>query len=56
MKHINWFVCLCAANEAGETPMDIAKRLRHSQCEVLVSAVFEMESKGHMEFNTVTIY
>lgn len=24
------------ANEAGETPLDIAKRLRHTQCEELV--------------------
>lgn len=25
------------ANEAGETPLDIARRLRHVQCEELVS-------------------
>ena len=25
------------ANESGETPLDIAKRLRHDRCEELVS-------------------
>lgn len=28
---------MCAANEAGETPLDIARRLKHLQCEELVS-------------------
>lgn len=27
-----------AANEAGETPLDIARRLKHVQCEELVSS------------------
>lgn len=46
-----WAVCLCcssdymfllfshAANEAGETPLDIARRLKHLQCEELVSSL-----------------
>lgn len=29
-----------AANDAGETPLDLARRLRHSKCEELVSVVF----------------
>lgn len=28
-----------AANEAGETPLDIARRLKHVQCEELVSSL-----------------
>lgn len=27
-----------SANEAGETPLDIARRLKHLQCEELVSS------------------
>lgn len=27
------------ANESGETPLDIAKRLKHTHCEELVSVV-----------------
>lgn len=30
-------MCVCLANEAGETPLDIARRLKHIQCEELVS-------------------
>lgn len=36
------YMCLLfspAANEAGETPLDIARRLRHLQCEELVSSL-----------------
>lgn len=33
-----FFFFLTAANEAGETPLDIARRLKHAQCEELVSA------------------
>ena len=32
-------VTLLSANESGETPLDIAKRLRHEHCEELVSLV-----------------
>lgn len=28
------------ANEAGETPLDIAKRLKHTRCEELVRFIF----------------
>lgn len=39
---ITRFCCVCffnsAANEAGETPLDIARRLKHVQCEELVSS------------------
>lgn len=31
------FFFYSAANEAGETPLDIARRLKHVQCEELVS-------------------
>lgn len=34
------YMCLLfclLANEAGETPLDIARRLKHLQCEELVS-------------------
>lgn len=34
----SFFFFLTAANEAGETPLDIARRLKHAQCEELVSA------------------
>lgn len=41
-KVITRFCCVCffnsAANEAGETPLDIARRLKHVQCEELVSS------------------
>lgn len=31
------FLFFIAANEQGETPIDIAKRLKHTHCEDLVS-------------------
>lgn len=40
--------CICfvflflAANDAGETPLDLARRLRHSKCEELVSVAFSI--------------
>lgn len=34
------------ANDAGETPLDLARRLRHSKCEELVSVVFISVFKG----------
>uniref|UniRef100_A0A674BZI3 ArfGAP with SH3 domain, ankyrin repeat and PH domain 2 n=1 Tax=Salmo trutta TaxID=8032 RepID=A0A674BZI3_SALTR len=36
------------ANEAGETPMDIAKRLRHSQCEVLLTQAMTGKFNVHV--------
>lgn len=33
-----------AANEAGETPLDIARRLRHLQCEEMVSLLRSVPS------------
>lgn len=33
-----------AANEAGETPLDIARRLRHIQCEEMVSSLRSVPS------------
>lgn len=32
-----FFLFFLSANEAGETPLDIARRLKHLQCEELVS-------------------
>lgn len=34
---ITFFSCCNTANESGETPLDIAKRLKHTHCEELVS-------------------
>jgi len=34
---ITFFSCCNIANESGETPLDIAKRLKHTHCEELVS-------------------
>lgn len=34
---ITFFSCCNIANESGETPLDIAKRLKHMHCEELVS-------------------
>uniref|UniRef100_A0A8C7ITI6 ArfGAP with SH3 domain, ankyrin repeat and PH domain 2 n=1 Tax=Oncorhynchus kisutch TaxID=8019 RepID=A0A8C7ITI6_ONCKI len=36
------------ANEAGETPMDIAKRLRHSQCEELLTQAMTGKFNVHV--------
>lgn len=36
---MHFFFCCNIANEAGETPLDIAKRLKHTHCEELVSIV-----------------
>lgn len=43
MSHVTGFVVMLplasppSANESGETPLDIARRLRHEHCEELVS-------------------
>ena len=47
------------ANEAGETPLDIAKRLRHAQCEELVrrytACVHIQDSETTLNFRFVFI-
>lgn len=34
---LSFFSSYNTANESGETPLDIAKRLKHTHCEELVS-------------------
>lgn len=40
MSEINFFLVFLAANDAGETPLDLAQRLRHTKCEELVGIFF----------------
>lgn len=35
--HVCVFLCVCEENEIGETALDVSRRLKHNQCEVLVS-------------------